>query len=281
MKKREETDMLIDFHAHLGNLHRERYPQRPPLTVHQLVDRMNREGIAISVLLPLESPEGDWGYFLTEEAVAARNAFPERLIAFACVDPRYPRAAEFIEYCVTRHGCKGFGEHVNGLAFDDEANKRIYLKCHELNLPLVFEMNTTLCYDEVGLPRLERCLKEFPNVAFCGHGPAFWSAISRDDPRGGYPEGPVAPGGAMDRLLADYENLYADLSAHSGYNAMTRDPEFARGFIERHWQKLLWGTDIVGPGDRLPQVDWLRTLDVPPEIHHAIGAGNARRLLSL
>ncbi|MBN2309921.1 MAG: amidohydrolase family protein [Candidatus Hydrogenedentes bacterium] len=272
---------MIDFHVHMGNLGRERYPEKPPLGVDQLIDWMDRAGIDKGVLLPLESPEGSWGYFLTEEAVAARNRYPERLIAFLCVDPRYPNAADFIDYFVTRHGCKGLGEHVNGLAFDDELNKAIYAKCDEYSLPLVFEINSALCYDDVGLPRLEACLNEFPNVTWVGHGPAFWSAISAEDPREGYPAGPIAPGGALDRLLAQYDNLYADLSAGSGYNAMTRDPEFAQGFIERHWHKLLWGSDIVYVNEPVPQIAWIREIELPPDVRYAIAEGNARRVLGL
>ena len=281
---------MIDFHVHLGSMYRERYPAYSPLSAHQLIDRMNREGIAISVLLPLESPEGSWGYFLTEDAVAARDMYPERLVAFCCIDPRYPLAAQFIDYFVTRHGCKGFGEHVNGLAFDDERNKVIYAKCDEHGLPLVFEISpdpstplrTGLCYDEVGLPRLERCLREFRNVKFVGHGPGFWAAISGDDDgKGGYPKRPIALGGAVDRLLGEYDNLYADLSAGSGHNAMTRDAEFAAGFVARHWRKLLFGTDYLGPEQPMPQVAWLRGLDIATEVREAIAAGNARRLLEL
>jgi len=273
---------MIDFHVHIGNMYREGYPAHSPLSAQQLIDRMDREGIEISVLLPLESPEGAWGYFLTEEAVAARDMYPERLIAFVCVDPRYPRAAEFIEFFVTRHGCKGFGEHVNGLAFDDERNQAIYAKCDEHGLPLVFEINPGLCCDDVGLPRLERCLKEFGNVKFVGHGPGFWAAISGDDDgKGGYPKRAITPGGVVDRLLAEYDNLYADLSAGSGYNAMTRDPGFTAGFIARHWRKLLWGTDYLGHHQAMPQVEWLRGLDAAAAVREAIAAGNARRLLGL
>jgi len=274
---------MIDIHAHFGTLARERYPQRSPLSPHQLVDRMNREGIDMAVLLPLESPEGSWGYLLTEQVVEARNTYPERFIAFCCVDPRYPLAAEFIDYQVTRHGCLGFGEHVNGLVFDDPLNMALYRKCDEHGLPLIFEINKTFfCHDDVGLPRLERCLREFPNVKWCGHGPGFWSAISGDDDGlPGYPDGPVAPGGAIDRLMAGYDNLYLDLSARSGYNAMTRDPEFTQGFVRRHWQRMLFGTDIVHPNDELPIVGWLRTLDVSEQVRQAIAEGNARRLLGL
>ncbi len=272
---------MIDFHAHFGNLCRERYPRKQPLSIHQLIDRMNREGIEISVLLPLESPEGSWGYLLTEEVVDARNLYPERLIAFLCVDPRYPLVEEFIDYFVSQHGCKGFGEHVNGLAFDDPRNRAIYVKCNDLGLPLVFEMNTDLCWDESGLPRLEKCLKDYRDVNFVGHGPAFWSAISADDPRGGYPGGPVKKGGAIERLFDTYENLYADLSAFSGYNAMTRDPDFAQQFVSRYSSRLLWGSDIVSPGDALPQVKWLKSLDIPSELRQSIACENARRLLKL
>ena len=274
---------MIDFHAHFGNLAREGYPERPGLSVYQLVDRTNREGIERSVLLPLESPEGDWGYLLTEAAVEARNMFPERFIAFLDVDPRYPRAAQFVDFFVREHGCKGLGEHVNGLALDDPLNMALYAKCEDYGLPVVVEINHgPLCHDDVGMPRLERCLREFPHVTWCGHGPGFWSSISgADDGQEVYPKGPIAPGGALDRLLARYDNLYCDLSAFSGYNGLTRDSEFTRGFVARNWRKLLLGTDIVYAGDELPILKWIRTLDVSEEIRCAIASGNARRVLGL
>lgn len=273
---------MIDFHVHIGNLYRFNYPQKIGLSPHQLIERMNREGIQISVLLPLESPEGAGGYFLTEQAIEARDLYPERLIAFLCVDPRMPYFAEEIDVFVKHYGCKGFGEHINSLAFDDSRNKIIYKKCDEYGLPLVFEINSSYCYDEVGLPRLEKCLKEFPNVKFCGHGPGFWAAISGDDNgKAGYPKGRIIPGGAIDRLLGEYDNLYADISAGSGYNGLTRDPEFTKGFIQRHWKKLLFGTDYMGHDQPLPQIEWLKNLDVLPDVRKAIAMDNAKSLLGL
>jgi predicted TIM-barrel fold metal-dependent hydrolase len=272
---------MIDFHVHFGNIMRESYPLRTPLSVEQVLDRMNRSGIDLSVLLPLESPEGEWGYMLTEDAVAARNKYPERFISFVCVDPRYPCAEKFIDHFVLQHDCRGFGEHVNGLKFDDPLNKAIYRKCNEYHLPLVFGDDLG-CFDEPGLPRLEACLQEFPNVKFCGHGPGFWSAISGDDDRSiVYPTTPVRPGGTLDRLLAKYDNLYGDLSAGSGHNAMSRDPEFTRGFVDRHWRKLLWGSDYDLPHQPIPQLKWIRGLGLAPEKFQAMTDGNARRLLNL
>ena len=52
-----------------------------------------------------------------------------------------------------------------------------------------------------------------------------------------------APGGLTDRYLSDYPNMYGDLSAGSGLNALTRDEDFTRDFLTRHRDKLLFGSD--------------------------------------
>jgi len=75
--------------------------------------------------------------------------------------------------------------------------------------------------------------------------------------------------------------MYADLSAGSGYNALTRDPEFTQGFIERHWRKVMFGTDIARPGDPLEIVQWMREFPLTGEQYQAIAGGTARRLLGL
>ena len=90
-------------------------------------------------------------------------------------------------------------------------------------------------------------LIERPGTVFIGHGPLFWAEISGDFTRetgDRYPRGPVRPGGAACRLLADYPNLHADLSAGSGLNALTRDEPFGRGFLTQCQDKLLFGTDL-------------------------------------
>ena len=93
---------------------------------------------------------------------------------------------------------------------------------------------------------LEPLLKRFPRVKFIGHAQSWWSHISAEVPSPEvllYPKGPVKPGGLLDRLLADYENIYGDLSAGSGHGALARDEEFARGFLRRHRKKLLFASD--------------------------------------
>ena len=188
--------MLIDFHVHLGDTVPVPPGKRLEVSVHQLIDRMDREGIDRTVLLPLESPEAISGYYLTRDALRAYETYPERLIAFVTIDPRMPNLADLVALYETR-GCVGFGELKNSVAFDDPLNKAIYKECNERGWALVFHSDPGLCWDEVGLPRLEACLREFPNCKFCAHGPGWWAAISADDERkGGYPTAKVKPGGA-------------------------------------------------------------------------------------
>jgi predicted TIM-barrel fold metal-dependent hydrolase len=90
----------------------------------------------------------------------------------------------------------------------------------------------------------EGILKAYPKTIFIGHADAFWANVSADyHNEAAYPAGPIKRGGITDRLLGDYANLYGDLAANSGNNAMTRDPEFTGGFLGRHQNKLIFGSD--------------------------------------
>jgi len=272
---------LIDFHVHLRHPQPWRYPELYGLSAEQLIDRMDREGIDRSVLLPLESPEAA-EYLMTDDVVAARDCYPERFIAFVCIDPRRANLQERIAAYVEKYDCKGFGELKNELDFDEQRNEAIYEVCNHYELPLVFHMDPTLCCDHVGLPCLEKMAQKYDKVKFVGHGPGFWSAISGDDDRtGGYPSGPIKPGGALDRLMGEYDNVYGEFSAGSGHNALTRDPQFTEGFIERNHEKLMFGTDFLQAGQKLPQVEWLASLDIPIEWRQQMAYGNAERILRI
>jgi len=269
---------LVDMHTHIVPFaEASGYPKS--VTPEQLVAQMDEWGVAQAVVLPLESPECDAEYAPSAQAFELCARFPERLIPFVGVDPRTQRALDKIKHYHAR-GARGFGEHKCGLAFDDPRSVKVYELCGELGLPVLFHMDPDLNWDESGLPRLERALRACANTVFIGHGPNWWSAISAEDARDGrYPKGPVKPTGAVDRLLGEFPNLYADISAASGHNALTRDPAFTEGFLARHWRKLLFGTDFFNVGQDVPQVEWLRGYAMAEEWGEAIGSGNARRLL--
>ena len=270
---------MIDIHAHFGNL--ERYGENfVPITPEQLVDWCNRQGIDQAVVLALESPEAATDYTLSDDVLEAWRRFPERLIPFVAVDPRASQRVAKLKF-FAEQGAKGFGEHKCGLAIDDARSVELYRLAGELGLPVLFHMDPEINWDEPGLPHLQKVLQELPDTILIGHGPGWWSQISATDERGGYPEGPITPGGAVDRLLSEYPNIYGDLSAGSGYNAITRDPEFAEGFFERHWRKLLLGTDYLRANQQSPIIEFLRNYGLSEEQYHAITDGNARGLIRL
>ena len=92
--------------------------------------------------------------------------------------------------------------------------------------------------------RFPRILEKFPKVNFIGHAQTFWANIdAKAEQKVLYPKGPVTPGGLTDRFLAEYPNFFADMSAGSGLNALLRDEEHARGFLTRHQDKLMYGSD--------------------------------------
>ena len=45
--------------------------------------------------------------------------------------------------------------------------------------------------------------------------------------------------------MREYENLYCDVSANSGMNALMRDPDHAHKFIEEFSDRLLYGCDYT------------------------------------
>jgi len=101
----------------------------------------------------------------------------------------------------------------------------------------------------------------FPNLAFIGHSQPFWAEISGDvtaESRNTYPKGPVAPGGALPKLMEQYPNLYCGWYAGSGYNGLTRDPEFGWAFMERYSARILLGTDICDPSNNHRHAEYLR-----------------------
>ena len=78
----------------------------------------------------------------------------------------------------------------------------------------------------------------------------------------GYPTGPVLEEGAVARLLRRYPNLYCDMSAGSGFGALTRDPAYGIRFLNEFQDRVLFATDVcsAGPKGRMPHLGYLRQL---------------------
>ena len=172
---------------------------------------------------------------------------PDRFIRFVSIDVTRPDAIDTLRNAA-KGGASGFGEMKSRVACDSPEMRRVYDLANELGLPVTihfsdypqFQGDTS--YNE-GIARLPALLKAYPKMTFIGHADAFWANISADVPATSYPTGKVKPGGLTDKLLADYPNLYGDMSANSCRNALGRDTEFAAGFLARHQNKLMFGSD--------------------------------------
>jgi hypothetical protein len=92
----------------------------------------------------------------------------------------------------------------------------------------------------------------------------WWAHIDKsyvDDEKNLYPKGKkIVPGGITDRYLSDYPNMYGDLSAGSGLNALTRDEEHTRHFFRRHQDKLIYGSDCEDSTGRVPECQGANTI---------------------
>ena len=89
-------------------------------------------------------------------------------------------------------------------------------------------------------------LKKYPKTTFIGHADAFWANVdAKYANEASYPTGPITRGGVTDKLLGDYANLFGDLSANSGNNALSRDAAFTADFLKRHQDKLIFGSDCA------------------------------------
>ena len=170
---------------------------------------------------------------------------PGRMVRFASVDVTRDDAVQTLRNSV-KAGASGFGELKSRVAADGPEMRRVYELAGELNVPVLlhFQDGPEGQVFNGGIQRFASILKAYPKTTFIGHANSFWANISAEAPADiSYPTGPVKPGGVTDRLLSDFPNLYGDLSANSGRNALARDPEFAAAFLKRHQDKLMFGSD--------------------------------------
>jgi len=198
-------------------------------------------GVRMAVLLtPAET---------LERAKQAMTKYPGRFVLFTRVNVKEANAIETLKKTGAA-GTRGFGElKTPDIAIDAPEMRRVYELAGEMQLPVLIHFQDYPSQPgghdvfNTGIVRLPAVLKAYPKTTFIGHGNSFWANISADVPPVSYPTGSIKPGGLTDKMLSDYPNLYGDLSANSGRNALARDTEFAAAFLARHQNKLMLGSD--------------------------------------
>ncbi len=302
-----EIQVIIDFHTHIGQLYGLRgIGEGEPVTWKEIIARLDADGVDQAVLLPSGvSPEAvTFPSLVYWEGMSVRDQFlgaaqhRDRLIPFGDLDPRWlgnrpdtdfrPLLNWFLD-----HGARGIGEITANIPADDPRTVNLFRQIGELGLPVLihnvgFQPGTYGLQDDPGMPRIERLLQAAPDTIIVGHGQGFWAEIGDDitpESKTGYPKGPVAAEGALPRLLRTYPNLYADISANSGHNALTRTPEFGVRFLNQYQDKLLFGTDhLYGMRDlHMPHLEYLKGLLAEGKLSQAaydkITGLNALRIL--
>jgi hypothetical protein len=85
--------------------------------------------------------------------------------------------------------------------------------------------------------------------------------------------------------MRKYGNLYGDLSAGSGCNALTRDRAYGIKFLNEFQDRLFFGTDICTPTTPTPLVDYLLELrsngEISETVFQKVARENAIRVLQL
>lgn len=283
--------MIIDVHNHPDY-----YGYHPA----KFLANMDQFGIDYTCLLSWEAPVNDYdpSYKNCEcpfndvptpfdRCVAYRDRAPDRFLLGFCPDPRRPDAVGRLRSATDLFDVNLCGELKLRMMYDNPDAVRLYRVCGELGLPVLMHFDYELPRAESypwpnfwyggGIDALERVLKLCPETRFIGHAPGFWAHISRDDRylTEGYPKGKVIPGGRIEELLEKHPNLYCEISAGSGHNALSRDPDFSRGFLTRWQDRVLYGRDYY---DNIHQ-ELLNSLGLPREILDKIYAGNALKIL--
>lgn len=249
----------IDLHTHL-TLYPDLVPTRLNgsrfLCAEEQLEVHDKLNVELGVILPLIAPEAQWMTMSNEEAKIISDRHPDRFTWFCNVDPRQGsyRADVDLGHIISHYkelGAKGLGELTTTLYADDPMMDNLFSHCEQLDMPVLIHIAPQVggCYgivDELGLPRIEKMLKKHPDMKLIGHSAAFWSEISDgllQEKRNGYPKGKVTEGN-LPRLLRDNGNLYCDLSAGSGSNAMMRDPEYAAQFMAEFSDRIFYGADV-------------------------------------
>jgi len=182
---------------------------------------------------------------------------PERFILGYCPDPRRPQAVHKMKSAIHTYGVKVCGEVKFRTMYDNPDCIDMFRYCGEQGVPAI------LHFDVAGaqiapkgsywrhywyggdINTLERLLELCPETNFLGHAPGFWACISNDDlwKTVDYPQGPVIPGGHIERLLEKFPNLYCDCSAYSALAALSRDSEYTKKLIMTFPDRFVYARD--------------------------------------
>ena len=283
------VEPIIDIHQHTH------YSGRSDA---ELIEHQKRMGVSLTVLLPAGSNvQTDSTHQGKSTGLAVSAGGNESCFALAQQYPHLfrfganevsdlPQAHDEIAKYL-KLGAVIVGEQKFNVDVDDPKIEPVFEVAGEFDVPVLMHFQYEM-YNK-GYERFWKVLEKFPKVNFIGHAQTFWANIDKDylNPKDLYPKGQVTPGGITDQYLTHYPNFYGDMSAGSGLNAMVRDEPHSREFIERHQDKLMFGSDCNDRVGRGPVCQgWLtikeiRKLASSKTVERKLLCENAKKLLRL
>lgn len=169
-------------------------------------------------------------------------------------------------------GAIAFGEHYGeGLMFDDPQNLMLYEACEKVGLPVMFHIDQNKNMVEQGMERVDHVLKKYPKCTLVAHA-YWWRQLGN---------------GACDRQLQEHPNLYADMSGKAVIDVLNRDRVYAREFLIRNQDKILWATDegwwsFTNKDRQMNEhYTFLEELDLPDEVLRKIYRENSIKVYGL
>ena len=285
-----KTEPIIDIHQHIH------YHERND---EQMLAHQRAMGVTTTILLPsgrpVNSPATHNGISNGLQVEAGGNAecylFAEHhrkeFLFGACAVPDLPDAIFEIEKYL-KMGAVMIGELKFGVECDSPEMQKIYELAQAYNVPVLMHWQHKMY--NYGFERFYKMLEKYPKVNFIGHAQTWWANIDKNhaDQSVLYAKGPVTAGGITDRYLSDYANMYGDLSAGSGLNALTRDEDHAKQFLDRHQDKLIYGSDCEDPSGLASQgctgaldIAEIRKLAPSKKVERKLLYENAKKLFRL
>ncbi|MEF3309162.1 amidohydrolase family protein [Paenibacillus sp. GYB004] len=283
--------MIIDSHNHPNYLN---------MTCEKIVENMKQCGIDRTWLLTLETPEYEYapayhrltwgdesGPIPFKNCLACVEKEPDKFVLGYAPDPRKPYALDKLHAAIESYGVRVYGEIMLRMMYDNPDAVSVFKYCGKRGLPVIVEVNYGIgeggpyaakgYWYGGGIDAFERAVAQCPDTAFLGHGPGFWAHISNDElyKEHSYPSGPVIPGGKVYEMMRKHDNLYCDLSAGSGLNALKRDSDYTREFLIEFQDRVLYGRDDWD--NNLQQ--FLNTLGLPQDVLDKVYAGNSLKLV--
>ena len=188
-------------------------PKPEPEPLSSFIAALDKVGVGQAVFTGRQSPRTKLSNDYVAECVAA---YPDRLFAFAGIDPTQGTAAlKEIERTVLKLGFKGISldpHHIKAYA-DDRLLYPLYYKCLELDVPVIFTMGPIVGKWAAPLG-IDNVATDLPNLKIiCSHG--VWPQVTE-----------------LLALAYKHENVYLEASIYEFLSGAEPIFDAANGFLQ-------------------------------------------------